>query len=165
MFKKKRQALRRGYLILCLVLFAGVLYAAGQQSTSYKIPADVINSGGAPSSSTSYRNNGSAGQSSPLGTGLSTSWSNYPGFWQANFCVEDMDSDGLDNCWELAYGTSVNNPDTDHDGLTDGAEVLTWHTDPKNPDTDGDLMPDGWEANHGLNPLVNDAGLDRTATV
>lgn len=90
MFKKKRQGLRRGYLVLCLVLFAGVLYAAGQQSASYKIPADVINSGGAPSSSASYSNNGSVGQSSPLGIGLSSGFSNYPGFWQANFCIEDF---------------------------------------------------------------------------
>ncbi|MGC3960802.1 MAG: lamin tail domain-containing protein [Verrucomicrobiota bacterium] len=39
-----------------------------------------------------------------------------------------------------------------------------WHALPPQgatmPDTDGDGMADWWEANHGLNPLLNDAVLD-----
>ncbi len=35
----------------------------------------------------------------------------------------DPDGDGLDNLLERFYGTDMNNPDTDGDGLTDGEEV------------------------------------------
>ena len=34
------------------------------------------------------------------------------------------------------------------------------HTDPLDSDTDDDGMSDGWEAQYGLNPLLNDASAD-----
>jgi alpha-tubulin suppressor-like RCC1 family protein len=49
--------------------------------------------------------------------------------------------------------------DVDHDGLADFVE-LQLGTSLNNPDTDGDGMPDGWEYYHGLNPLQNDASDD-----
>ncbi len=40
------------------------------------------------------------------------------------------------------------------------AVVATPGTTAVNPDTDGDGMPNDWETAHGLNPSLNDAGLD-----
>ena len=42
-------------------------------------------------------------------------------------------------------GTSITNPDTDDDGLTDFEEVENELFDPLNPDSDGDGIQDGWE--------------------
>ncbi len=73
----------------------------------------------------------------------------------------DDDSDGLNNDGETAAGTDPLNPDSDSDGLQDGAEVLTWNTNPLSADTDGDTMDDFFEVNNGLDPLdPNDAFLD-----
>ncbi len=57
----------------------------------------------------------------------------------------DDDGDGLTNAEERRLGTNPTNPDTDEDGLTDGAEVRRLRTDPLNPDSDGDLLKDGDE--------------------
>ena len=43
--------------------------------------------------------------------------------------------------------------DTDRDGLSDFEEKRIYGTDPKNPDTDGDGMKDGAEIKRGRNPL------------
>ena len=59
----------------------------------------------------------------------------------------DPDGDGLPTTQEGPIGTNPNDPDTDDDGLSDGAEVNTHHTDPLNPDTDGDGLKDGAEVN------------------
>jgi len=37
--------------------------------------------------------------------------------------VDDPDHDGLNNMLELFFGTDPHNPDTDGDGVSDGAEV------------------------------------------
>ncbi len=37
--------------------------------------------------------------------------------------IEDQDADGLDDILEAFYGSDSNNPDTDGDGVSDGAEV------------------------------------------
>jgi hypothetical protein len=78
----------------------------------------------------------------------------------------DSDRDGMSDELELLVGTNLLDPDTDHDGLTDGFEYfsqagldprladtdgdlsedgaeLLAHTDPTNPDTDGDTIGDG----------------------
>jgi outer membrane protein OmpA-like peptidoglycan-associated protein len=57
----------------------------------------------------------------------------------------DDDNDGLTNPDEKLLGTDPMNPDTDGDGLLDGAEVKTFKTNPLNPDTDGDGLKDGEE--------------------
>src|SRR5262245_10287341 len=66
---------------------------------------------------------------------------------------EDPDRDGLTNLREFQAGTDLRNPDTDGDGLTDGAEVDTHHTSPLLPDTDSDGIPDGVEVQNGTDPL------------
>jgi hypothetical protein len=83
----------------------------------------------------------------------------------ANFQVivegDDQDSDGLSACGEQYYGTAPLDPDTDHDGLMDGAEVNTHHTDPLDADTDDDGLTDGDEINtYGTNPLDTDTDDD-----
>ncbi len=91
----------------------------------------------------------------------------------------DRDNDELSDTQELIIGTDPENPDTDGDGLTDGAEmleygtdplkrdsdgdflsdwdeVMTYRTDPNRPDTDGDGWNDGLEVLQGTDPLVPD---------
>jgi len=58
---------------------------------------------------------------------------------------DDADSDGLDNLGEYQKGTAPKNPDTDADGLADGAEVNTHHSNPLISDTDGDRLGHGPE--------------------
>ena len=65
----------------------------------------------------------------------------------------DTDLDGLTDVQEAAIGTDRNNPDSDEDGLNDGAEVLTHNTDPLNEDTDGGSVNDGEEITRGQDPL------------
>ncbi|MDZ4197731.1 MAG: hypothetical protein U1E27_00435, partial [Kiritimatiellia bacterium] len=67
----------------------------------------------------------------------------------------DTDNDGLTAAEEFALGTHPENPDTDGDGLEDGAEVNTHGTNPLNPDTDGDGVSDDQEIMDGTDP--NDA--------
>lgn len=68
----------------------------------------------------------------------------------------DVDGDGLIDEEEARIGTDPNNPDTDSDGLLDGAEVYTYKTDPKDKDTDDGGINDGAEITHGTNPLDPD---------
>jgi len=60
----------------------------------------------------------------------------------------DTDGDGLEDGAEVSdYGTDPNAVDTDNDGLTDREEVRQYDTDPTEPDTDGDGYEDGAEVN------------------
>jgi hypothetical protein len=80
----------------------------------------------------------------------------------------DGDSDGLGDCAEKVFGTLPNDPDTDDDGLTDGAEVNTYGTKPTVADSDNDGLIDGTEINgsNPTKPLIadsdNDALIDGT---
>ena len=105
--------------------------------------------------------------------------------------LADTDGDGLDDGIELTLGTDPLDPDTDGDGLTDGweagtppfdplnptdgtadtdddglsnsAEIVSSHTDWQNPDTDGDGLSDYAEWNGPTNPAEADTdgdGLD-----
>ncbi len=69
--------------------------------------------------------------------------------------TDDSDSDGLIDSIEGAEGTgtSVTNPDTDGDGLSDGEEVNTYLTDPLDDDSDDDGATDFKEVMHfGTDP-------------
>jgi len=85
----------------------------------------------------------------------------------------DLDNDGLTNMQEYVSGTLPNNPDTDGDTLTDGAEVAGAGarppTDPLKADTDGDGLYDDYESNTGTwvdatntgtNPTLVDTDVD-----
>jgi subtilisin family serine protease len=81
---------------------------------------------------------------------------------RTNVGATDIDADGLPADWEVEnFGGILTGPsdDTDGDGLTELQEFQLG-TDPNASDSDGDGMPDGWENQSGLNPLVDDAGLD-----
>lgn len=78
--------------------------------------------------------------------------------------LQDADGDNLDDASEIAMGTDPYDPDTDGDGLFDGAESDTgqyvhwWDTgtDPLARDTDEDCFGDGTEVAEGFDP--NDDG-------
>lgn len=60
-------------------------------------------------------------------------------------CILDTDNDGLLDSEETVLGTDINNPDTDGDGISDGAEV---GVDVNNAlDEDGDYIIDALESN------------------
>ena len=64
----------------------------------------------------------------------------------------DADADDLDDALELLLGTDPSKPDTDLDGLSDGAETGTHRTWPIRSDTDGDGQSDGKEIESGTDP-------------
>ena len=78
----------------------------------------------------------------------------------------DTDGDKAPDGWEVANNLDPLNPldgvdpegDEDRDGLTN-LEELAWGTDINNPDTDGDNTFDGAEVAIGRNPLVNEPVL------
>jgi len=60
-----------------------------------------------------------------------------------DFTVRDRDGDGLHDYSEDQLGSDADDPDTDGDGLADGAETNNLGTDPLLFDTDGDGLADG----------------------
>jgi hypothetical protein len=73
----------------------------------------------------------------------------------------DTDDDGLSDGAEVrTYGSSPLSADSDNDGLSDGAEVRTHPTDLLDPDTDGDGLLDARELALGTNPLGRDTDGD-----
>jgi len=73
----------------------------------------------------------------------------------------DSDGDGLYDPFENVYGTLVQDPDTDGDGLSDGEEVYRYSTIPTNSDTDADGLTDGDElGTYNTNPTVDDTDGD-----
>jgi len=70
----------------------------------------------------------------------------------------DTDGDGLTDGAEVnTYRTHPLKRDTDGDGLEDGDEVRKYRTDPTKADTDGDGLSDGEEVlTYRTNPLVAD---------
>jgi hypothetical protein len=71
----------------------------------------------------------------------------------------DTDDDGLLDGAELDYNLDPSIPDFDNDGLLDGDEVARG-TNPRARDTDGDALADGVEVAHGTNPLLADGDVD-----
>jgi hypothetical protein len=77
-----------------------------------------------------------------------------------NYDPEDKTTELLAS-FSIGEGVITEATDTDVDGLKDYQELIIYKTNRENPDTDGDKMPDGWEVQHGLNPLTDDASLDK----
>jgi hypothetical protein len=83
-----------------------------------------------------------------------------------NDAALDLDNDGLTNLEEFQAGTIPNNPDTDGDGVMDGAEVhrmkggLPAPTNPLVADTDGDGLSDGVETDTGTFLDATHTGTD-----
>lgn len=75
--------------------------------------------------------------------------------------ASDADGDGLSSCGESFYGTDPADPDTDDDGLSDGAEANTHGTNPLDSDSDDDGLTDGAEVNtYDTDPLDADSDDD-----
>ncbi len=99
------------------------------------------------------------------------------------FSGNDADQDGVPDELESALGLRTGNPDSDGDGLVDGAEdfdrdalsnagEILLGTDPASPDSDGDgirdgdedsdgdFLTDGFEVTAGTNPFSRDTDQD-----
>ena len=74
----------------------------------------------------------------------------------------DTDGDGLnDGAEQNTHSTNPFNDDSDSDGLLDGAEVLTHLSNPNKADTDDDGLPDRQEVETYLtNPAAKDSDSD-----
>jgi uncharacterized repeat protein (TIGR02543 family) len=74
----------------------------------------------------------------------------------------DTDGDGLTDGAEVnTHQTSPVLDDTDSDGLIDGAEINSHSSDPLKPDTDGDGLSDHEEVTrYGTNPALKDTDSD-----
>lgn len=102
--------------------------------------------------------------------GMPDWWEDENGFDKNNpaDAALDADSDGSTNLAEYRRTTDPRNPDTDGDGLLDGAETDTgvWvnandtGTSPFKADTDGDGLPDGVETNTGTFVDANNTGTN-----
>ncbi|WP_196219986.1 dockerin type I domain-containing protein [Haloarcula sp. K1] len=73
---------------------------------------------------------------------------------------EDLDGDGLTVETELRYNTSVRQPDTDYDSVSDGNEVNKFGTDPRSQTSDNDTLTDGEEVQIGTDPNLADSDAD-----
>ena len=122
---------------------------------------------------TNPNENGTAGETTPgAKNGLNGGAGDFDGDGLSNALefaggtrgnLKDTDGDGFWDSWEnkaafwesgTATGTDPLNPDTDRDGLPDGAENPdTGGTDPTLPDTDGDEAIDGVEVLNGSDPV------------
>ncbi len=86
--------------------------------------------------------------------------------------LEDSDSDGLPDWWEMSFFTNLSQTatnDADGDTLSNLAEY-GYETDPASDDTDNDGLLDNWELEFGYNPLLfadcmNDEDGDGFGTV
>ncbi len=76
--------------------------------------------------------------------------------------ARDTDHDGLSDSAEVRrYHTDPLERDTDSDRLNDGAEVKRYHTNPRKLDTDGDGLQDGDEVKrYHTNPRIRDTDGD-----
>ena len=94
-----------------------------------------------------------------LPTGFERRYSSFLNPNDASDAAKDQDKDGLTNLEEYQLGTLIDDPDTDKDGVADGAETRrNPPTQPKLPDTDGDGLRDGLETS--TDPLVADSDGD-----
>ena len=73
--------------------------------------------------------------------------------------VSDADSDGLNDCEEEALGSDPAKDDTDGDGLTNYAELVTHGTKVDDNDTDNDGLLDNEEIQIGTDPKISNSNI------
>lgn len=78
----------------------------------------------------------------------------------------DSDGDGLSDAKENSIGTDPQDPDTDDDGLRDGAELASSFAclSPLRKDSDGDLLGDGYERKGVIVGLIYTTNSGRPGT-
>ncbi len=104
---------------------------------------------------------------SPYGFGTDTDGDGMPDWWEIKYGLSrliddsggDLDGDGLTNLQEYLLGLSPNSDDLWGEAWAASLDFLL-DTIGISPDTDGDGMRDWWEILHGLNHIIDDAGLD-----
>ena len=82
--------------------------------------------------------------------------------WDAYFpdsLAQDLDGDGLSAGWERYFGSSDNDPDSNDDGIWDGASALAG-LNPAQTDHDGDGLSTGQEIALGTSALAADSDGD-----
>jgi hypothetical protein len=76
----------------------------------------------------------------------------------------DSDADGLTDELETTVGTDPSLPDSDADGVSDSDEIDFYGTDALDPDTDSDGLDDAQELlTYGTNPLLDDTDGDNVS--
>jgi hypothetical protein len=79
----------------------------------------------------------------------------------AGDATTDLDGDTVNNRNEYLNRSNPLVADTDGDGLTDAAEINTWHTNPAVKDTDGEGLSDYAEViTYHTDPLATDSDAD-----
>jgi hypothetical protein len=74
---------------------------------------------------------------------------------------DDSDGDGLTTAQEINLGTDPFNPDTNGDGINDGAAAAAGQS-ATDPDMDGDGVPNSVEREQGTDPFRTDSDNDET---
>lgn len=146
-----------------ITLLVTNVMAGTSSSANFKISLSAINSNTSLLQSNQYQLASSAGQGISVGRMSSTTFRVISGYLPY-VPFTDSDGDGMPNRFELihnlnAYNNTDANDDPDLDGLTNLQEFQNG-TDPQSSDSDGDGMDDGFEVEYGLDPLMDDSGLD-----
>jgi hypothetical protein len=81
------------------------------------------------------------------------------GNWVAVWASDENLGGAIDSDFDILF-LLASGPDTDGDGLSDGAEVNLYGSDPLLADTDGDGLEDGDEVAVGLDPTNEDTDAD-----
>ncbi len=90
----------------------------------------------------------------------SDNWTN-PDLYSAQLVYVVLDSPSGASPGSVTVRVTVDEPDTDGDGLTDNEEINIVLTDPTDPDSDGDGLSDGDEVLvHGSDPNLTDTDGD-----
>jgi len=94
------------------------------------------------------------------GDSMGDDWENfYFGDLTTSDGTGDNDTDGATDLQEWTHLSNPAKPDTDGDGLTDGAEINTHNTNPTSNDSDSDGLLDKFEVDHNLDPN-DDSGIN-----
>ncbi len=89
-----KQILKTGAIFLSLCLSAAISCAASMSSASYTISDDVLSGGGGLIESANYTLQSTLGQSSPVGSSISTNYKIQAGFWYFMVTLGDINGDG-----------------------------------------------------------------------
>ena len=107
--KKIKMQLIAQTVLLCLFVS---MASAGMSSESFRISTTVMSSGGNTMSSENFNMVSTLGQPTVLGSGLSTNYISYPGFWHTllltlTIAVGDVNGDGAVNLEDVVMTLQI----------------------------------------------------------